>query len=168
MLALACVAVFGCQGETTAPVPQQEALVGFPSAVDTALLRHSHATIVGSLASPPTARVRATEAALGQLAGNPGVSYVLTLWIVIPGDTTSIVISFRDRPTTADSLTNADRALVASVGGRIMFVYDIIPQIAARVPVWGVPVLETSPAVAAIEADQPLVALDAPMRRATR
>lgn len=156
VLALACVALCACQGETTAPVPEQQALVGFQSSVDTALLAHSHATIVGSLASPPAARVRATAAALSQLAASPKVSYVLVLWIVTPGDSVSMFIGFRDRPTTADTLTDADRQLVAQVGGRIRFVYTVIPQVSALVPVWGMPLLETNPAVTAIEPDTPV------------
>ena len=96
--------------------------------------------------------------ARGRLEVNPLVSYVLVLWIIEPGDSTSAIMGFRDRPTTADTLTDADRQLVASVGGRIRFVYTVIADIDAVVPVWAVPILKTSPAVTTFEMDSPVYA----------
>lgn len=160
LLGLALPTLGACGHEPTDPAPSaqvQQAIVGFPSRVDTALLDSVGLTIVGVRAAPPAAWVSGTSDELSRLAANAAVSYVLTLYL-LPGDTVGVFVAFRDRPTTADSLSDADRALVTAVGGRITFVYAIIPAIAARVPVWGVPTLKTDSSVTGLEMDTPVTA----------
>ncbi len=162
LLLLACLAVWACR-ETAVPAQPansqgQEALIGFPSAVDIALLRVAGVTILAARASPPAARVSGSAEAIAALEANPAVSYVLILWLIDPGDSTSVMMGFRDRPTAADTLSDADRDLVASVGGRIRFLYVTIPAIDVVVPVWGLPTLKTNPAVTSFEMDSPIYA----------
>jgi len=155
VILLAAIAASGCRREITAPVQVEQAFVGFPSAVDTALLWSAGVTILGALAVPPAARVSGTASALAGLASNPSVSYVLTLYQVLPGDSVGMFLGFVDRPTTVDTLTDADRVLVASVGARITFVYTIIPAIAVVAPVWAVPRLKTDTSVSSLEIEGP-------------
>ena len=155
VLVLAAVAASGCLRDTTAPAQTEQAFVGFPSAVDTLLLRRAGLTILEARAVPPAARVSGTPAALDGVASNPAVSYVLTLYQVLPGDSLGMFLRFLDHPTTADTLTDADRALVASVGARIVFVYTVIPDIAVRAPVWAVPALRTDTLVTGLDIEGP-------------
>ncbi len=133
---------------TTPTAPQLEALVGFRAVVDTVLLRSLGVSVVRAYAVPPLARVRGTAASLGMLDKESSVTYVLRL--TFTGDTAVVFIAFRDRPTTADSLTEADRAAVADAGGRIRFIFDITPTVSASVPRDSLERLAANPAVFAI------------------
>ena len=157
----ALIALAACHREATTaplsalPAPPTEALVGFPTAVDSALLAGAGATILGTLASPPAARVHGDTSAFSRIAAQPGVAYVLLIWIIQPGDSTEALMSFRDRPAATDTVTDADRQLIASVGGRVKTVWGTVAWMDAVVPIWGIPALETSPAVTELEVDAP-------------
>ena len=154
-LLLACGGAWACRSESTGPSPQQQAFVGFPSAVDTALLRSAGATLLEARATPPAARVEASDAALRLLEASPLVSYVVVLNYLEPGDSAGIFLVFGDRPTVSDTLSDADRQVVVSVGGRITYVSTSVPAIAAMVPVWAIPTLETSVRVTSLEVEGP-------------
>ena len=155
VLALVSVAGWACQRESTAAAPLMEAFVGFPTVVDTAVLRSAGVTLVEARASPPAARIKADDAALRVIEASPGVSYVVVLNYIEPGDSAGVFLGLRDRPTVADSLSDADRQLIASVGGRVVFVYTSLPVLAAMVPAWAVPTLKTSPYVTSLEIEGP-------------
>jgi hypothetical protein len=158
----ALILLAACHREATTaplsalPAPPTEALVGFSTTVDSALLEGAGVTILGTLASPPAARVHGDTAAFGRIATQPGVAYVLLIWIIQPGDSTEVLLSFRDRPAATDTLTDADRQLIASVGGRVKTVWMTVAWMDAVVPIWGIPALETSPAVTALDMGAPV------------
>lgn len=157
----ALIALGACHHETATappsgmPAPATQALIGFASTVDTSLLQAEGVTLLGALASPPAARVHGDTAAFSRIGAKPGVAYVLLVWIIRPGDSTDVMMSFRDRPTATDTLSDADRQLIASVGGRVWAVWATIPWMDAVVPIWGIPALKTNPAVTVLEMDAP-------------
>jgi subtilisin family serine protease len=63
-----------------------------------------------------------------------------------------VLIGFNGQP---------DSALVAAVGGTIRYVYQLVPAIAATVPEAAVDLLRANPAVAYVEEDAQVVAVDA-------
>jgi len=144
-----------CPGCGFAPPPPTEALVGFHDSVNAALLYVYGLTIEDTRSSPPAARVRGDTAAFDRVAADPQVAYVFVLWLVSTDDSTGAFVGFHDRPSGADTLSDADRQLVASVGARIEYVYSVIPDIAVVLPVWAVPSLVTSPLVSGWEPDMP-------------
>ena len=155
LLVLACATAWACHRETTAPPQAEQALVGLPTAVDTALLRSAGVTLLEARSAPPAARIEATQAALQVLEASPAVSYVVVLNYIEPGDSAGVFLGLLDRPTAADTLSDADRQFIASVGGRLVFVYTSLPQIAAMVPVWAIPALVTSPRVTSLQVEGP-------------
>ena len=154
----ALLAVSGCRSEPTAVrmtlAPTTQALVGFPAAVDLALLDAAGVTVIGTRTSPPVARITGDTSAFGVLARDSRISYVLVVWVIQAGDSTDVFLTFRDRPTGGDSLSDADRQAVASAGGWLRYVWPDMAFVDVVVPVWGVPVLKTSPAVSGLEMDQ--------------
>ena len=69
----------------------------------------------------------------------------------LSGDSAAVFVQFRDRPTTQDTVTDLDRQAVAGAGGRIVFVYDIIPAVAVHLPRANVGQLAAHPAVLSVE-----------------
>lgn len=63
-----------------------------------------------------------------------------------------VLIGFKGQP---------DSTIVAAAGGTIRYVYQLVPAIAATVPEAAVDVLRVAPAVAYVEEDAPVVAMDA-------
>ena len=72
-----------------------------------------------------------------------------------PGQRINVLINFATPPGAAD------RALVTAAGGRVRFVYAIVPAIAADLPTQAVAALAANPRVRFIEPDAEVMALDA-------
>jgi len=64
------------------------------------------------------------------------------------------LITFRDTPGVSE------QALIASLGGRIKYTYDLVPTIAAWLPEQAVTTLSADPGVLRIEADAQIFTLD--------
>jgi hypothetical protein len=130
-LAILALLPTGC-GTGPRPNAQVPALVGFVATVDTAVLRSAGVTITSVLAAPPVAQVLGTDMALQALARQPSVAYVTRLDRI--SDSAGVFVLFRDRPTRADTLSDADRQLISGLGGRFLWVYQMDAWTAVMLP----------------------------------
>jgi len=137
----------GCGRTTNAP-EQVDALVAFDRAVDTLLLGGAGVVTSEILWSLSAARVRGSPESLDRLDGQPQVKLVERL--SGPEHPIRVYVQFRDRLSGADTLTAADRAAVASLGGQVRYVYTSSLYVAAIVPVSALLGLQTCPLVAAV------------------
>jgi len=144
-LGLAGLALLGCGRTTSAPV-QIDAIVWFAQASDTLLLRGSGLGIAWTLASPPAAYVNGNTQVLYRLGREPEVFYVEMLHS--GEDPVRLFVVFRDRPLNTDTLSDADRQLISSLGGQIRYVYTLTHDVSVAVPALAVRHLATSPLVA--------------------
>jgi len=136
-----------CSSATTAPA-QIQALVAFNSSLDTTLLGTAGLEVLGVFTAPPVALVIGTSDALDRVGQHPQVAYVARFPDL--SDSLEVFVRFRDRPTTADTVTDVDRALIPSLGGYIRYVYDIIPDVAAIIPLSALQSLQASPLIAKV------------------
>jgi len=146
-LGLAGLALLGCGRTTSAPV-QIDAIVWFAQAVDTVLLRNAGFVVIGILWAPPTAYVRGSTEAIDRLRQMPQVESAWPLGS--SADSVKLYVTFRDRPLRTDSLSDADRQLISSLGGRILYVFTLTQHVVVKVPASALAPLQASPLVASV------------------